>query len=126
MKANGKPILWKRDDLDLHAFHCIIPAGVDTLEVALDYLGAAKDAGGGLGASAPCMTPQLAIVNPPLWEIGHVAWFQEWWVLRHALGAAPLIKNGDALYDSSAIPHDSRWELPLPADMVSLLERLRK
>lgn len=63
MKANGKPILWKRDDLDLHAFHCIIPAGVDTLDVALDYLGAAKDAGGGLGASAPCMTPQLAIVN---------------------------------------------------------------
>ena len=21
--------------------------------------------------------PRLAIVNPPLWEIGHVAWFQE-------------------------------------------------
>ena len=21
--------------------------------------------------------PQLAIVNPPLWEIGHIAWFHE-------------------------------------------------
>ena len=21
--------------------------------------------------------PYLAIVNPPLWELGHVAWFQE-------------------------------------------------
>ncbi len=21
--------------------------------------------------------PRLRIVNPPLWEIGHVAWFQE-------------------------------------------------
>ncbi len=21
--------------------------------------------------------PQLRIVNPPLWEIGHLAWFQE-------------------------------------------------
>ena len=26
--------------------------------------------------------PRLAIVNPPLWEIGHVAWFQEHWCLR--------------------------------------------
>ena len=26
--------------------------------------------------------PQLAIVNPPLWEIGHVGWFQEYWCLR--------------------------------------------
>jgi iron(II)-dependent oxidoreductase len=22
--------------------------------------------------------PKLAIVNPPLWELGHVAWFQEY------------------------------------------------
>jgi len=27
--------------------------------------------------------PRLAIVNPPLWEIGHVAWTQEFWALRH-------------------------------------------
>ena len=26
--------------------------------------------------------PQLSIVNPPLWEIGHLAWFQERWTLR--------------------------------------------
>jgi predicted metalloprotease with PDZ domain len=63
LSAAGKPIAWRRDELDLYAFHCVIPAGVDTLDVALDYLGAGKDAGGGLGSSAPCMTPQLAIVN---------------------------------------------------------------
>jgi iron(II)-dependent oxidoreductase len=27
--------------------------------------------------------PRLQIVNPLRWEIGHVAWFQEFWVLRH-------------------------------------------
>ena len=27
--------------------------------------------------------PRLTIVNPLRWEIGHVAWFQEFWVLRH-------------------------------------------
>src|SRR2546428_135116 len=30
------------------------------------------------------MGPRLPIVNPMRWEIGHVAWFQERWVLRHA------------------------------------------
>ena len=30
--------------------------------------------------------PLLAIVNPPLWEIGHVGWFQERWCLRMAKG----------------------------------------
>ena len=28
------------------------------------------------------MGPRLPIVNPVLWEIGHVAWFQEIWTLR--------------------------------------------
>src|ERR671936_2286470 len=58
--------------------------------------------------------PHLAIVNPLLWEIGHVAWFQEKWVLRHALGRPPLRSDADALWDSAAIAHDTRWELPLP------------
>ena len=34
--------------------------------------------------------PRLAIVNPPLWEIGHVAWTQEFWVLRHLHGEKPI------------------------------------
>ena len=58
--------------------------------------------------------PRLATVNPLLWEIGHVAWFQELWVLRHALGEAPIRADGDALWDSSAVAHDTRWDLPLP------------
>ena len=63
LHAAGKPIAWRRDHVDLYAFHCTIPQGMDTLEVTLDYLGAAGKNGGGLGSSAPCMTPQLAIVN---------------------------------------------------------------
>ncbi len=53
------------------------------------------------------------VTNPFLWEIGHVAWFQERWVLRHAHGESPLFKDADTLYDSAAVPHDSRWSLPL-------------
>src|SRR5262245_48043790 len=59
--------------------------------------------------------PGLPIVNPLLWEIGHVAWFQEFWVLRHLNGGAPMLSDGDALYDSAKVAHDTRWDLPLPA-----------
>jgi len=57
--------------------------------------------------------PPLQIVNPLLWEIGHVAWFQEYWVLRHLNGRAPILSNGDALYDSAKVAHDTRWDLQL-------------
>ena len=73
--------------------------------------------------------PQLAIVNPPLWEIGHVAWFQEYWCLRHrewGEAGRSLLANGDALYVSSTVPHATRWSLPLPALEATLgyLERV--
>ncbi len=61
--------------------------------------------------------PRLAIVNPPLWEIGHLGWFQERWCLRYRPDgtlAAPVLAGADALYDSAAVPHDTRWDLPLP------------
>ena len=61
--------------------------------------------------------PRLAIVNPFLWELGHVAWFQERWCLRQREDgtlAPSLLAQADALYDSSAVAHDLRWDLPLP------------
>lgn len=61
------------------------------------------------------MGPRLDIVNPLLWEIGHLAFFQEFWVLRQARQQTPILSNGDALYDSARVAHDTRWELPLPS-----------
>src|SRR6267142_5253032 len=68
--------------------------------------------------------PKLAIVNPPQWEIGHVGWFQERWCLRlRADGSLKksILEKADELYDSSAVAHDTRWDLPLPS-----LEATRK
>lgn len=61
------------------------------------------------------MGPYLPIINPMLWEIGHVTWFQEKWVLRHVCGRDSVRENADAIWDSIAIPHTSRWDLPLPS-----------
>ena len=52
--------------------------------------------------------PLLRIINPFLWEIGHVAYFQEYWVLRHVLGRHPMREDADSLYDSAKIAHDTR------------------
>lgn len=62
--------------------------------------------------------PRLPVVNPVQWELGHVAWFQEHWCLRRRDDgslADSVLPGADALYDSTAIAHDLRWDLPLPA-----------
>jgi ergothioneine biosynthesis protein EgtB len=86
--------------------------------------------------------------NPPLWELGHVGWFQEHWIARNpergrgvaadpaARRAPPLRPDADALYDSSRVPHAARAALPLPdadatradlaAQLSSSLQRLRE
>ena len=70
--------------------------------------------------------PQQPEFNLPLWELGHIGWFAEWWITRNqqrSLGVAcdPFHTRSasrfaftDALYDSSAVAHATRWQLPLP------------
>lgn len=69
--------------------------------------------------------PLLETINPLLWEIGHVAFFAEFWTLRHLRGRAPIVANGDDLYNSATVAHDARWRLPLPSRTKTLefLER---
>jgi iron(II)-dependent oxidoreductase len=64
--------------------------------------------------------PRLDIVNPLLWELGHVAWFYEHWVLRRLRGHAAIDPAMDAWYDSAAVAHDTRWDLPLPSRQETL------
>jgi iron(II)-dependent oxidoreductase len=68
--------------------------------------------------------PMLETINPILWEIGHAAYFAEYWTLRHLFGEAPIVPNADSLYDSAKIPHDTRWSLPLP-DRAKTLDFMR-
>ncbi|MDJ0890068.1 MAG: DinB family protein, partial [Gammaproteobacteria bacterium] len=64
---------------------------------------------------AQLMGPRLSIVNPLRWEIGHAAYFHEYWVLRRHLGEASERPDVDQLYDSITIAHEDRWDLPLPS-----------
>ena len=80
------------------------------------------DALAAAGYDQAARVPRLPILNPPLWELGHIAWFAEWYVLREAAGSAPgealgqsLLPHGDDWFDSNAVAHDTRWALGLPA-----------
>ncbi|HEX5674430.1 MAG TPA: selenoneine synthase SenA, partial [Azonexus sp.] len=78
------------------------------------------------------VVPYSTQLNPPLWEAGHVAWFQDYWVTRnkqrgHGVRADPeyarpdgRLPQADALYNSSHVPHATRWALPLPSLSATL------
>ena len=78
--------------------------------------------------------PQQPDLNLPLWELGHVGWFQDWWVARnpqrhlgihadpdHARLAA-RVANADDCYDSSRVAHARRWSLSLPDSRATRAE----
>jgi gamma-glutamyl hercynylcysteine S-oxide synthase len=70
--------------------------------------------------------PYSTQLNPPLWEAGHVGWFQDYWIARSSQRALGILADpeherpsgrlpqADALYNSSRVAHDTRWALPLP------------
>lgn len=81
------------------------------------------------------LRPEL---NPPLWELGHIGWFADWWIARNPQRERGTQANPDvprkpsrqsargidaeALYHSSRVAHDSRWQLPLPGVQATLAD----
>src|SRR5262249_39124309 len=59
-------------------------------------------------------------LEPPIWEIGHVGWFQEYWILRHLDGDATLLPGSDAIYESFNVPYRLRWQHPFPSRQATL------
>ena len=115
-------------------------AGRDVLSLALmdarnhtlhlvSQMEAAFGGGGDLaGQRAPVASPPgSAPISPLLWTLGHMGWFQEWWIARNlqrhrgtsadplAARLASVEPQSDAWWNPSAVPHDARWTLALPA-----------
>ena len=59
-------------------------------------------------------------LEPPIWEMGHVGWFQEYWIARHLDGATSLLPGGDRIYDSFNVPYTRRWEHRYPSRRQTL------
>src|SRR5208337_80002 len=58
--ADGREIEWRRDLVDMYAFHLSVPAGASTLAVTLDYV---MPALGGEHGTAPSADAMCAVVN---------------------------------------------------------------
>src|SRR5206468_1678666 len=58
LSAGGKSVAWKRDDADMYAFHCEVPAGALEVEASLDFLLPPSSVGG--FSSAASSTTELA------------------------------------------------------------------
>jgi gamma-glutamyl hercynylcysteine S-oxide synthase len=69
--------------------------------------------------------PKRPELNLPLWELAHVAWFQEYWCVRfpHISKRPSCVDNADERFDSRAIDHAARWDLEYP-QRVEILKYL--
>lgn len=54
-------------------------------------------------------------LEPPIWEMGHVGWFQEQWISRRLDGHPTLLPGSDAIYDSFNVSYTKRWEHRFPS-----------
>ena len=66
-------------------------------------------------------------INPPLWMIGHIGWFQEYWIARNVQRQcgergnpprsklASILPEADRCFDPQAVPPARRWTIDVPA-----------
>ena len=95
VQGNGKSIAWKRDSVNMYAFHIDVPAGVSSLDVAFDFISPPEAGGFTSGASA---TSELAVLN----------WNQ---LLLYPQGAQP----DDLQYQATLkVPNSWRYGTALP------------
>ena len=73
---------------------------------------------------AQWLPPRHPGINPIAWELGHLAWFAEYWILRAphqrddqgfaASEMPPRFAGPDATFDSARLAHTCRWSTTLP------------
>ncbi|HEU4853358.1 MAG TPA: selenoneine synthase SenA [Telluria sp.] len=93
-----------------------------SLQGARNYTLSLFDSFAAYGLDQAARVPLLQTINPPLWELGHIAWFAEWFILREAESSHPaaahgnsLLARGDDWFDSNTVAHRTRWSLDLPS-----------
>ena len=65
--ANGAPIKWERDPLDMFSYHLTVPAGVSTLQVKTDYLATSSGgftAGGSTSQNLAVLSWNTVVLYP--------------------------------------------------------------
>lgn len=94
----------------------------DALQESRHYTLTLIDSFVAVGIDSSANVPMLPAINPPLWELGRIAWFAEWFVLREAQSSNPvaasrpsMLTMGDDWFDANTVAHRARWTLELPS-----------
>ena len=69
--ANGQPVAWTRDDVNMYAIKLTVPAGVTQLDVKDDFLATAAASGFSAGASTSASLALLSWNELVLYPAGH-------------------------------------------------------
>jgi iron(II)-dependent oxidoreductase len=91
---------------------CLAGALLDAREIELELLDGLTD--------AQMLGRKARFIEPPIWEMGHVGWFQELWILRRLDGAEPLLPASDGMYDSFNVSYKLRWDHQYPTRRETL------
>jgi predicted metalloprotease with PDZ domain len=98
--VDGKPLAWRRDLVNMYAFHMVVPREATSVHVRLDYLSSAPKEGYSSGASA---SAYLAVLN---WN--QVLLYPKGWNIRE-LTFLPSLR----------IPAEWKFGTALPIEKVS-------
>ncbi|MDX1643735.1 MAG: DinB family protein, partial [Thermoanaerobaculia bacterium] len=70
----------------------------------------------------------VSILSPMVWDLGHIANFEELWLGRELAGTEPLREDVDELFDAIANPRPTREALPVPVGraLLEYLDQVRR
>ena len=70
----------------------------------------------------------IPILSPMVWDLGHLANFEELWLCQNLAGHEPLEVEFASMFDAVANPRPTRKDLPLPVarSLWSYLSRVRQ
>ena len=68
------------------------------------------------------------IMSPLVWDLAHIGWFEEFWLIRRVATDEPLLERFDDVYDAFRHPRGQRSRLPIltPPEARAYLESVRR
>ena len=68
------------------------------------------------------------IMSPLVWDLAHIGWFEELWLIRRIAGEEPALERFDDLYDAFQHPRKERSRLPIltPPEARAYLDGVRR
>jgi gamma-glutamyl hercynylcysteine S-oxide synthase len=93
---------------------------IDARNHTLRWAAAFEAAGDAVLALTADLTPALAAeLDPPLWTLGHIGWFQEYWVARNVQRSRGDEADPAPARLASILPDADRWYDPAASDRAA-------